>query len=177
MYSVGVSLNVFCGDIWGLSVIGQYMEMKFDNIFEEIEGDSIFFFNQFIDLKGVLVNVLLVNGDWFRNVYWCVNVIYCKIDWQDRGEFELLFVNVEVGYNFYYDFGILFIVIYEENDIVGELQNFFVCFNNQFLKFNIYGVGLNYCFVEGCFFNVMFNKIFIEGEDDGKIFVGVFISW
>ena len=176
-HSAGARLNVPRGDIWGLSVTGQYMETKSDNTLEEVEGDSTSPFNQFIDSKGVSANASLVNGDWFRNAYWRANATYRKTDRQDRGKFESLFVNAEVGYNLYYDFGLLLTATHEENDIAGELQNFFARFNNQFSKFNTYGVGLNYRPAEGRFFNVTLNKISTEGEDDGKTFVGISTSW
>ena len=176
-HSAGARLNIPRGDIWGLSVTGRYMETKSDNTLEEAEGDDTSPFNQFIDSSGVSANASLVNGDWFRNSYWRANATYRKTDRQDRGEFESLFVNAEIGYNLYNDFGLLITATQEENDIAGELQNFFSSFNNQFAKFRTYGVGLNYRPAEGRFFNVTLNKIATEGEDDGKTFVGVSTSW
>lgn len=173
----GARLTIPRGNFWGLNVTGQYMETKSENSLEEVEGDDTSPFNQFIDSKGVAANASLVNGDWFRNAYWRADATYRRTDRQDRGEFESLFVNGEIGYNLYGDFGLMLTGTHEENDINGELQNFFARFNNQFSKFSTYGVGINYRPAEGRFFNITLNKIDTDGEDDGKTFVGVSTSW
>jgi uncharacterized protein (PEP-CTERM system associated) len=119
----------------------------------------------------------LVNGNWFRNSYWNVNAAFQSTDRQDRGTFESLRANAQLGFNLYKDFGVLITGTHEENDIDGELSNFLNRYNNQFAKFDTYGAGINYRPAEGRFFNVTLNKIVTDGEDDGKTFVGVSTSW
>ena len=176
-HSAGARLNIPGGDLWRMSVTGRYSETKSDNSLEDAEGDTANPFNQFIDSKGTSANANLASGNWFRNAYWRADATYRKTDRQDRGVFESLLINGQIGYNIYGDLGLLLTASHEENDIDDEALNFFARFNNQFDKFDTYGVGLNYRPAEGRYFNVTLNKISTQGEDDGKTFVGVSTSW
>ncbi|MDG6096188.1 hypothetical protein EXU34_01850 [Alteromonas sp. ZYF713] len=176
-HSAGATLSIPRGSLWGLGVTGRYFETKSDNTLEEAENDSSSPFNQFINSEGMSANATLVNGDWFKNSYWNINAVFQRTDRQDRGMFESLRANAQIGFNLYKDFGVLFTATHEENDIDGELSNFLNQYNNQFSKFDTYGAGVNYRPAEGRFFNVTLNKISTDGEDDGKTFVGVSTNW
>ena len=176
-HSAGASLNIPRGNIWGLGVTGRYSETRSDNTLEEAENGSSSPLNQSINSKSTFANATLVNGNWFRNGYWNVNAVFQSTDRQDRGTFESLSANAQLGFNLYKDFGVLITGTHEENDIDGELSNFLNRYNNQFAKFDTYGAGINYRPAEGRFFNVTLNKIVTDGEDDGNTFVGVSTSW
>jgi uncharacterized protein (PEP-CTERM system associated) len=167
----GVYLTVREGNYFGTSASASYYTVTSDRTVDSATGDI----GTNYDSDGVTVLAEITSGDYFRQSYWSLDGSYVKSNGTTNTTYKSTIGNAEVGYNLIGDFGVIVSSTYEGNEIESATDD--VSADTQFTRFTTYGLGVSYRPSSSRYISLTANKIVTDGDDDGKNFLGIDLSW